>query len=233
MVTYIRSDLEFILAQIKIAEQHAAGIPLAEILPNVQVPYGLRTVSGEFNNLVAGQDQFGAADNLFPRLLPAEFRPGYDTSGPVIDADPRIISNLIVDQTNDNPAAAAAAAESGGGLVTSPGLDGIFGTADDVPVNFIPNSTPDAGLSAGFNAWFTFFGQFFDHGLDLVTKGGNDIIAIPLQPGDPLYVEGSPTNFMLLTRATQFAGPGADGLLGTPDDTVEHQNTTSPFVDQN
>jgi hypothetical protein len=28
MVTYIRSDLEFILKQIKIAEAHAAGQPL-------------------------------------------------------------------------------------------------------------------------------------------------------------------------------------------------------------
>ncbi len=31
--------------------------------------------------------------------------------------------------------------------VVSPGLDGIFGTADDVDVFFIPNSTPDAGLT--------------------------------------------------------------------------------------
>ena len=45
--------------------------------------------------------------------------------------------------------------------------------------------------------------------------------------------DGSPTNFMVLTRATVFAGPGADGILGTADDTVEQQNTTSPFVDQN
>src|SRR6185503_3100050 len=76
-------------------------------------------------------------------------------------------------------------------------------------------------------------GQFFDHGLDLVTKGGNEVVFIPLQPDDPLFVEGSPTNFMVLTRATVFNGPGADGIVGTADDTVEHQNTTSPFVDQN
>ena len=31
----------------------------------------------------------------------------------------------------------------------------------------------------------TFFGQFFDHGLDLVTKGGTGTIFIPLQPDDP------------------------------------------------
>src|SRR5688572_22902854 len=77
----------------------------------------------------------------------------------------------------------------------------------------------------------TFFGQFFDHGLDLVAKGGSGTVFIPLQPDDPLYVAGSPTNFMVLTRATNQ--PGADGILGTADDVHEHTNTTSPFVDQN
>ncbi len=56
------------------------------------------------------------------------------------------------------------------------------------------------------------FGQFFDHGLDLVAKGGNGTVFIPLMPDDPLYVEGSDTNFMVLTRAT-LAGPGADGIF--------------------
>ena len=36
---------------------------------------------------------------------------------------------------------------------------------------------------------------------------------------------------MVLTRATNQ--PGADGILGTADDIHEHENTTSPFVDQN
>ena len=108
----------------------------------------------------------------------------------------------------------------------------------------LPNTAPDEGLSAGFNSWFTLFGQFFDHGLDLVTKGGNEVVIVPLQPDDPLYVEGSRTNFMLLTRATQLAGPGADGVLGDDPATIEvneslddtsheAQNTTTPFVDQN
>ena len=37
---------------------------------------------------------------------------------------------------------------------------------------FIPNITPDAGLSAPANSFFTFFGQFFDHGLDKIATGG-------------------------------------------------------------
>ncbi|UUZ65405.1 hypothetical protein LP417_13250 [Polaromonas sp. P1-6] len=124
----------------------------------------------------------------------------YGAAGSVADKDPRIISNLIADMTANNPAAvAAAAANPGSQSVMSPGLDGVFGTIDDRPVFFIPNVSPDAGLSAPFNPWMTFFGQFFDHGLDLVTKGGNGTVFIPLQADDPLI-------------------RGADNILGTADD---------------
>jgi hypothetical protein len=81
----------------------------------------------------------------------------------------------------------------------------------------IPNVAPDEGLSAPYNSWFTLFGQFFDHGLDLIPKGGNGTIYIPLQPDDPLYDPTSPhTNFMVLTRAP--ANPN---------------NLTTAWVDQN
>jgi Ca2+-binding RTX toxin-like protein len=248
MAKFIRSDLDFILRQIKIAEQHAAGANLLDLVPNTEVGFGLRTLDGSFNNLVPGQTGFGAADLTFPRLLQPVFRndqdgdsidlngpaPGglltntdYSQPGNVVDADPRLISNLIVDQSLANPAAvAAAAAVDGSAVVTGTRLDGTpFDT------HFIPNVAPDEGLSAPFNQWMTFFGQFFDHGLDLVNKGGSGTVFIPLQPGDPLYVEGGPSNFMVLTRATNQPGP--DGILGTADDVHEHVNQTSPFVDQN
>ena len=77
----------------------------------------------------------------------------------VADSKPRTVSNLIVDQSPDNPAAQAAAGED-----AEPDGDG------NLP---IPNVAPDTGLSAPFNSWFTLFGQFFDHGLDLTTKCGN------------------------------------------------------------
>jgi len=96
----------------------------------------------------------------------------------------------------------------------------------------IANLAPDEGLSASFNSWFTLFGQFFDHGLDLVAKGGNGTVFIPLMPDDPLYVPGGTTNFMVLTRAT-LAGPGNDGVMGTADDTDRPVNNTTSFVDQN
>src|SRR5262244_366184 len=266
-VTLVRSDLQFILDQIIIAERNAAGESLLDILPNVTLPFGLRTVDGTLNNIVPTQSEFGAADNTFPRLADPLFRPAdpvtFDPDGPggqavgdptsyaqtsgfVFDSAPRTISNLIVDQTANNPAAYATTYDPGADgilhtaddvlkpgvqIVTDPGLDKIFGTADDSQVFFFPNLSPDVGLSAPFNEWFTFFGQFFDHGLDLVTKGGNGFVFIPLQPDDPLFVPGSPTNFMIETRATMLPGP--DGILGTADDIHEQQNTTTPFVDQN
>src|SRR5262249_28578752 len=160
-------------------------------------------------------------------------------------------------QTSNNPAAYANAYDAGADhvlhtpddvlkdgvtIVKSPGLDGQFGTSDDRDVFQFNNVTPDAGLGLPFNAWFTFFGQFFDHGLDLVTKGGNGTIFVPLKSDDPLVagadgVFGTPDDlppalrFMAETRATMRPGP--DGLLGTADDIHEHENTTTPFVDQN
>src|SRR5437867_1317506 len=141
MASFSKSDLEFILAQIKIAEAHAAGQSLVDLLPNPEFAFGLRTIDGTFNNLVPGQSQFGAADTIFPRLTTPVFRtaeappPGFrppaapatsyaQTSGLVFDSQPRTISNLIVDDTASNPAAVAATFD--------PGPDGILGTADDI-----------------------------------------------------------------------------------------------------
>src|SRR5262249_29343031 len=236
---------------------------LLDILPNVEVPWGLRTVDGTLNNIVPGQSEFGAADNVFPRLTDPVYRPAEagtsyaQTAGTVIDSTPRTLSNLIVDQTANNPAAYATAYDPGADgvlhtpddvlkdgvqIVKSPGLDGVFGTVDDRDVFFFANVAPDVGLSAPFNPWFTFFGQFFDHGLDLVTKGGNGTIFVPLKADDPLVagadgIFGTPDDlppqlrFMVETRATMLPGP--DGIRGTADDIHENENTTTPFVDQN
>ncbi|RYG58158.1 MAG: heme peroxidase, partial [Alphaproteobacteria bacterium] len=106
-------------------------------------------------------------------------------------------------------------------------LNGIVLDGNNVS---IPAVAPDEGLSAPFNSWFTLFGQFFDHGLDLVNKGGSGTVYIPLLPDDPLYDPASPTNFMVLTRATTT--PGADGVMGTADD-IRPINHTTAYVDQN
>ncbi|TCR68507.1 peroxidase family protein [Bosea sp. BK604] len=337
MVTYIRSDLDFILAQIKIAEAHSAGQPLfgaGGLVPAYNVAWGLRTVDGSYNHLLPGQETWGAAGAEFPELIPPVYRPAdgtpFDPDGPmgpapsmptapnynpsnnpnslVFDSSLRTISNLLVDQTLGNPAAILTALERAGSAspmtdlpaVTAiyqafkpawdaeyqarvvmqnaktaadalgdgdPGtpptpeeqaaLDALaaatsahaatvtaldaarvvrdaalepFGIAMQGDNVHLPAVAPDEGLSAPFNSWFTLFGQFFDHGLDLINKGGSGTVFIPLQPDDPLYVEGSHTNFMVLTRATVSAGP--DNVMGTADD-VRPVNTTTAYVDQN
>ena len=254
--TVNRLDLEFILKQIKIAEASTTpdgGIAnLPALVGSPLLPYGLRTVDGTWNNLLPGQERFGAADNIMPRLVAAHlqgaeampldfFGPGSgggpgtpatsytQTSGFVFDSQPRIISNLVVDQTASNPAAVL-----------------THHAGDPVSPNgtlFIPAVSPDIGLSPSFNGWMTFFGQFFDHGLDLVTKGGNGTVFVPLQPDDPLFVPGGNANFMVLSRAAQVAGPGPDGILvdnpltavNEAADNTSHEsiNTTTPYIDQN
>jgi Ca2+-binding RTX toxin-like protein len=236
------SDLEFILKQIKISENHAAGGQLlcptendtsGTCVPHPMLPWGLRTVDGSSNNLLPGQSKFGAADQPFRRLLDVQLRDGEvpppgappgpngpsaptsyrQTTGFTYDSQPRVISNLIVDQTTTNPAAVAVA-------------DKVEGSETDADGRiFIPNEAPDEGLSAPFNNWMTFFGQFFDHGLDLVSKGGSGTVVVPLKADDPLYDPASNTNFLMLTRATN---------IGTASNTVRnHNNKTTPFVDQN
>src|SRR4051794_25743311 len=140
--TVTPADLAYILKQIKIAEAHVANTTSAtgpcgallgtgaDQLPSPLLSMGLRTVDGTCNNLTAGQEKFGAADQIFPRLgartfkgaepAPAGFfgagSPAMATtyadksaSNVVVDSQPRLISNLIADQTANNPAAVAAA----------------------------------------------------------------------------------------------------------------------------
>jgi len=248
-LAFDQGDMDFILKQIKFAVRHANGEKLIDILPNASLPWGLRTVDGSFNNLLPKQENFGRADEEFTASTDREYRPAQSFSAPfpfgagdvpggagpvthynqgdgktVEDSTPRLISQLIVNQSVDNPAAVFAADASGDAELIGPDRTGI----DQI---FIPNTAPDEGLSAPVNAFMTFFGQFFDHGLDLVNKGGNGLVYMPLQPDDPLYdnTPGAP-NFMLLTRATLNAG--TDGVIGTGDDGANPVNATTPHVDQ-
>ena len=278
-VTFIKSDLDFILQQIKISEAHAGGGALVGNGPlqiaNPLRMTGLRTVDGSENNIQPNQANFGQADQTFPRLTTPLFRSAEDfslfpgapgqpigsatsytqTKGYVEDAQPRVISNLVSDASENNPAAVAAAAQKPGS-VTVP--DGHPANPDPF---FIPNTATDAGLSAPYNSWFTFFGQFFDHGLDLVNKGKSGTVLMPLKADDPLIkgkdgildddpatavdesADNLPANlrFMTLSRATNQPGP--DGRVGddpatldkdeSADDVHEATNKTTPFIDQN
>ena len=70
--TVTPSDLAFILKQIKIAEAHVANTTSAtgpcgalvgkgpNQIPDALTSYGLRTVDGSCNNLIAGRETYGA-----------------------------------------------------------------------------------------------------------------------------------------------------------------------------
>ncbi len=259
------------------------NIPDAKQVPDILTPYGLRTVDGSCNNLknaattttIDGPAAFGSSRQLFPRLttpvfpdadpITAQFPVGppgptsyKQTSGNVVDAQPRVISNLIDDQTSNNPAAVAAAAHTTD--IVHPGPTAVPCTTDpdptvDPPVQgvpagctpsnqtlFIPNVSTNNGLAPPYNSLFTFFGQFFDHGLDQTVTGSPDDVFVPLAPDDPLVTvgpDGKPNTgdevppqmaFMVLTRALNQPGP--DGKLGTADDVRAAVNNDTPWVDQ-
>src|SRR4051795_6665841 len=164
--------------------QPGDGIPDAEQVPDYLTSYGLRTVDGSCNNLKnTATARFAASDEVFPRLTTPVFRdaepitpaipvgPPGPTSykqkqGNVVDSQPRVISNLIVDQTSTNPAAIAAAGlpvrtqspgePSAVPCTTDPSpLPPAPATTPGVPAGctpthqtlFIPNVTTDVGLS--------------------------------------------------------------------------------------
>jgi Ca2+-binding RTX toxin-like protein len=278
--TVTAGDLSFILRQIKIAEHHAVTQTPANLcgtlvgpgpdqIPDRLTPYGLRTVDGSCNNLFPGRENFAAADVPFPRLTTPVFKnaepitaslpvgPPGPTSyaqkqGNVVDSQPRVISNLIDDQTSTNPAAIAAAnspVRSQSHIASAvPCTTDPAGTTPGVPAGctpahqtlFIPNVTTDVGLSPPYNSLFTFFGQFFDHGVDQTVKSGSSVF-VPLKADDPLiagpdHILGNADDlppqlrFMVLTRAQNQPGP--DGVIGTADDIQNANNTDSPWVDQ-
>ena len=211
-------------------------------------PLGVRTVNGECNNIssvmaeasgaiqpLAGDTAgWGSAEKTFTRLSPQANTPSTSVvltdaqklyqvpTANVTDPSPRIISNLISDQSLNNPAAIAAGYEASSILygAQSYGTEIAINatTGDTSTILSIPNITADYNVSAGYNSWFTLFGQFFDHGLDLVPKAGAAVL-IPLQPDDPLYVASpSAPNMMVLTRAADAAG--------------QSTNETTPWIDQ-
>src|SRR6476660_6808487 len=88
--TVTPSDLAYILKQIKIAEAHVANTtsetgPCGALvgtgpnqLPDALTSYGLRTVDGSCNNLIAGRETYGQADQKFPRYTSPVFKDAGD-----------------------------------------------------------------------------------------------------------------------------------------------------------
>ncbi|TPK85674.1 hypothetical protein FJ936_09035 [Mesorhizobium sp. B2-4-13] len=117
-------------------------------------------------------------------------------------------------------------------VVTSENVIGVGGTTETITeymvrnLNTLPGDPSTSGI-------FTLFGQFFDHGLDFIGKGGQGSkIIIPLDPSDPMYSQ-SPSHTITISRATPdgytvddlhgraMSIAGADNVWGTGDDLAD------------
>ncbi len=210
MTTQLKqADLLFLIQQLLPASQGVVGGPDPFSL------LGLRTVDGTANNLTNLMivDQYGNSvhTNTFananqpffnvstsPITVPTvnpTYTTGVGAAGDVTDASPRIISNLVVDMSAANPS---------------------------LPADVIGNPSTD-GILAPTNAFFTFFGQFFDHGLDFIDKGGMGTVSITILPNDPFL----PAGVIPLTRATL-----RDPNTGLLDANGVTNSSSAPLVEQ-
>jgi hypothetical protein len=218
------ADLLFLQAAVNAGPFHAPGTDPFTLA-------GTRTTDGTFNNLTnttivdqygntvdtdlfANKDQpfFHVAPGYDPLENPEGFATGFEADGVtpyieglspgnpwyqgveyaptanVIDNAPRLISNLVAS------------------METNPIAD-LFNPAAETSEIF-GNNGSDALFIQPTNALFTFFGQFFDHGLDFVNKG---------PAGD------------FGTVAGDFLGPTTRATLDANGDPI---NSTAPLVDQ-
>jgi Ca2+-binding RTX toxin-like protein len=229
------SDLAYILKQIKIAEAHVANTTSAtgpcgalvgagpNQVPSPLIAFGLRTVDGSCNNLVPGQEFFGAVDQKFPRLAPADFKPaeadpgvlgppgGPSTSyaqqaGFVFDSQPRVISNLIVDQTATNPAAVAVA----GNPRRTQGQEGVVPCAGVSEVQTV-SGTPAGTFTLSFDGTST-----SDLTADTTAAELDAALeAIPAIGADGVVVDGGPLSSGSFTIT--FSNPADVALLLSSD----------------
>ncbi|MDH4440131.1 MAG: peroxidase family protein [Rhizobium sp.] len=136
---------------------------------------------------------YGAADQPFIRLTEARYGDGVET-----DSQGNIINRAL-----------------------NPIFDGLDARAISNILGDQEADLPKAPNDA--NIFFMAFGQYFDHGLDFLPKGGAGKVII-----DGADIPGpTAANFTDLTRGS-LADP-----LESATDVPEHTNKVSPYVDQN
>jgi Ca2+-binding RTX toxin-like protein len=170
----------------------------------------------------------------------------------VYDYSPRTISQLV----DSNDALLRIDVAAGGGVITDSQVYQIIDINDPTGNTFLVgghNADGTANLNGEYfkedfsrnlntlggdptlTGWNVLFGQFFDHGLDKISSGGNKSngvsskIYIPLDPSDPLYrapETNGPTDpgytRLSISRATvdNPGAAGADGMFRTADDII-------------
>lgn len=298
------ADLYAILLEVKVYEEHNSAIKqftLANGRPptvdeSAQLllalngglpmePIGIRTTSGVFNNLPPGNPSFTTADQVFPRMVPADFsRPGvapaggFDTNGPapggvvtnasylpnaapgnnVVDVQPRLISNLILDQSVRNPAAVQAAARFGGGPSLWPGINDATGVRitnvqQAVTAGLVTPFTLNNGVSVLRDSTGMLLndqGQIVDEAGAVVLEIPNvapDLVSAPLNGWFPLFGQGfdhgldhitkggNGTVFIPILPGDPLFNPNSPqtNFMVVTRATAVQTNTITPLVDMN
>jgi Ca2+-binding RTX toxin-like protein len=156
----------------------------------------------------------------------------YDTWGAPAHAGDPLLANHSPTEIYYNPTTGLPTVTNWGSLETT-ALGGLgqvdtqarFAGSAGEGDHFIGALNPGVSPSNGF---FVLFGQFFDHGLDFIDKGGQGAtIKITLASDDPLYgmtgSDGRPVHEITIARAT-INNVDANG--------AEYVNHTSPYIDQ-
>ena len=209
MVKLGLGDIDFLLAQ------------LSGMVPGgLGDPSGIRSVDGVGNNLGVGQSQFGALFHPFVvKTTQVDSRSGEVVPGSV----PATLLSKVPPGT----------VIPAGGTPTFYDDTSTF-VVDSRPreisnLVMVDNGSNRSKAIAGVDdslpasSMLTMFGQFFTHDLDLVHKGNNGVVYMPLLPGDSLFIPGGSNNYMTLSRAN------IDGIAANGDRI--YTNTVSSFVD--
>lgn len=220
------ADILFLQTQVNLGWVPPPGTDVFSLL-------GLRAVDGTNNNLthsvitdqygnVVNTDTFANTNVEFFNFAPPDPSPALnndyvqtpESTTVIVDSSPRIISNLVADMSVNNDAFVASQADA----VGNPGA----------PAFSVPPT----------NSLFTFFGQFFDHGLDFIDKGGSGTIMISLPPNDPLLSDPNlQFGAMFLDRATLTPVIDPNTMLQATDPVSgdplwKNNNSTAPLVEQ-
>src|SRR5882672_7049231 len=158
---------------------------------------------------------------IYIQLQGQTYQPDLLAYKPLVDSSGVPFSSLV-----EGEAISTTVEQSGYGLLEQIGhIDFQNPTSGEY---FIGSENPGV---APVNSWFGIFGQFFDHGLDFIGKGGAGTITIALETTDPLYrAQGTngptdPGNTTIKVARATTSGTDANG-------DAAYVNHTSPFIDQ-
>ncbi|MGL4395241.1 MAG: peroxidase family protein, partial [Hyphomicrobium sp.] len=213
------------------------GDPVVWLLSNYQASMVYTATLATFSNLSFG-GLFGSATGgalvdggpIYYQPLPGNFvQIAGQTYQPDVLAYKQIIDGAGLNFATlvDGEAITTTVADSGYGLLEQLGhIDFQNPTSGEF---FIGSENPGV---APVNSWFGIFGQFFDHGLDLIGKGGQGTkVTVALDPSDPLYRApgtngpGDQGNTAITISRATIDGADANG-------DPSYINHTSPFIDQ-